>query len=326
MQSRTPVTGAPLYVVAAKRSGHLSLEERLDPLRAAAAATGRELDVAVCDAPDELTGAAARAAGLARARDGVLVASGGDGSVGVVARAALETGTSFAILPGGTFNMLARDNGVPEEPAAAARNALEGTVREVRVGDVNGTPFFVNASLGLYPRVLAEREEFKRRLGRHRWVAILSAFNTVRAGLRASKLVFERDGAAPETRRTPIVFVGNNDMQLERVGTAPPEDRRTLVAFATHPVSRAAMFRMMLEAAAGRLDLADDVDRLPFHRLEVSPAQRRGLRRAAPRKPRRIALDGEMFHFDPPWVFGVRDAPLRLLCPPGGRAGAQAGG
>ncbi len=315
--SRTEQTSAPLHVVAAKRSGHLSLDERLDPLKAEARTHGRELDIAVCDAPDELRGAAERAARRARESGGVVVASGGDGSVGVIARATLGTGVAFAILPGGTFNMLARDNGVPEEPAAAARNALEGVVREVRVGDVNGTPFFVNASLGLYPRVLAEREEFKSRLGRHRWVAILSAFNTVRAGLRASKLVFESDDGAPRTRRTPIVFVGNNAMQLERVGVAPPEDGGTLVAFTTPPVTRAAMFRMMLEAAVGRLDLADDLERLSFHRLSVFPAERRGLRRAAPRRPRRIALDGEMFHFDPPWVFGVREAPLRLLCPPG---------
>ena len=310
-----PSNAPPLFAVAAGRSGHLSLDERLDPLRDAARDSGRELDVAVCDAPEELRAAAARASGLAAERGGVVVASGGDGSVGVVARAALETGATLAILPGGTFNLLARDNRIPEEPVAAARNVMEGEVRDVRVGLAAGTPFFVNASLGLYPRVLAERERAKRRFGRHRWVAILSAFDTVRAGLRASRLVFERDGAAAEIRRTPILFVGNNALQLERVGAVPAEDDASLVAFATPPVSRSAMFRMMIEGALGRLDLERDLERWSFRTLTVSPAPRRGLRRAAPRRPRRLALDGETFRFEPPWTFAVRDAPLRLVVP-----------
>ena len=310
-----PMHAPPLFAVAAGRSGHLSLDERLDPLREVARDAGRELDVAVCDAPDELTAAAERASGLAAEHGGTVVASGGDGSVGVVARAALETGATLAILPGGTFNLLARDNRIPEEPRAAARNVVDGEVRDVRVGLAAGTPFFVNASLGLYPRVLAEREEAKRRFGRHRWVAILSAFNTVRTGLRASKLAFERDGGAAETRRTPILFVGNNALQLERVGARPPDDDASLVAFATPPVSRSAMFRMMIEGALGRLDLDRDVERWSFRTLTVSPAPRRGLRRAAPRRSRRIALDGEMFRFEPPWTFAVRDVPLRLVVP-----------
>ena len=315
----------PLFAVAAGRSGHLSLDERLDPLRDAARGAGRELDVAVCDAPDELTAAAERASALAVERGGVVVASGGDGSVGAIARAALDAGATLAILPGGTFNLLARDNRIPEEPAAAARNVVEGEARDVRVGLVADVPFFVNASLGLYPRVLAEREKAKSRLGRKRWVAILSAFNTVRAGLRASKLVFERDGAPPEGRRTPILFVGNNALQLERVGVRPAEDASSLVAFATPPVSRAAMFRMMLEGAVGRLEVDRDVERLSFRTLTVTPARRRGLRRAAPRRSRRIALDGEMFHFEPPWTFAVRDVPLRLIVPRDGAGGGSGG-
>ena len=309
------MSAPPLFAVAAGRSGHLTLDERLDPLRDAARDADRELDVAVCDAPDELEAAAARASGLAAERGGIVVASGGDGSVGVIARAALETDATLAILPGGTFNLLARDNRIPEEPAAAARNVVEGEVRDVRVGLAAGTPFFVNASLGLYPRVLADREQAKRRFGRHRWVAILSAFATVRAGLRASKLLFELDGEPPEARRTPLLFVGNNALQLERVGARPPEDGASLVAFATSPVSRSAMFRMMIAGALGRLDLEHDLERWSFRTLTVSPAPRRGLRRAAPRRSRRLALDGETFRFDPPWTFAVRDVPLRLVVP-----------
>ena len=50
-----------------------------------------------------------------------------------------------------------------------------GDLRPVQVGFVNRRMFVVNASVGLYPKMLADREMASRRFGRKRWVAIAAA-------------------------------------------------------------------------------------------------------------------------------------------------------
>ncbi|MDQ4072100.1 MAG: diacylglycerol kinase family lipid kinase [Actinomycetota bacterium] len=78
-----------------------------------------------------------------------VVAVGGDGHVGSLAGVLRETDTPLAIVPAGRGNDLARVLGIPTDPAAAARLALEGGVRPFDVGEVDGAPFLGIASLGI---------------------------------------------------------------------------------------------------------------------------------------------------------------------------------
>jgi YegS/Rv2252/BmrU family lipid kinase len=77
-----------------------------------------------------------------------VVAVGGDGHVGLLAGVLRETDTTLAIVPAGRGNDLARVLGIPTDPAAAARLALDGEARPVDVGEVDGVPFLGIASLG----------------------------------------------------------------------------------------------------------------------------------------------------------------------------------
>ena len=96
----------------------------------------RSLDHAV-----ELAGSAAD--------EGRTVATlGGDGLVGPVAGALRGRESALAIIPGGRGNDFARVLGIPKEPAAAARSAVEGGERMVDVASVNGVPYVGIASLG----------------------------------------------------------------------------------------------------------------------------------------------------------------------------------
>jgi YegS/Rv2252/BmrU family lipid kinase len=83
------------------------------------------------------------------AADGETVASlGGDGLIRPIAGALAGTEASLAILPGGRGNDLSRVLGIPGDPTAAARVAVEGRDWEMDIGDVDGTPFVGIASLG----------------------------------------------------------------------------------------------------------------------------------------------------------------------------------
>jgi YegS/Rv2252/BmrU family lipid kinase len=91
--------------------------------------------------------AAEIAAGAAEAGE-VVAALGGDGLVRPVAGALRGRETALAILPAGRGNDLARVLGIPAEPSAAARVAVQGRERRVDVAEVNGVPFVGIASLG----------------------------------------------------------------------------------------------------------------------------------------------------------------------------------
>jgi len=84
----------------------------------------------------------------AAARDETVVAIGGDGLVGCLAGALMNTKSALGIVPGGRGNDFARVLGIPSDPAAAARLVAEGEERLVDVGAVNGRPFVGIASVG----------------------------------------------------------------------------------------------------------------------------------------------------------------------------------
>lgn len=76
----------------------------------------------------------------------VVVAAGGDGTVGAVAGAA-----ALGVLPLGGFNRFAADLGIPGDPADAARTIAAGFRRRLDLVEVGDLPMVNNASR--HPRV-----------------------------------------------------------------------------------------------------------------------------------------------------------------------------
>jgi YegS/Rv2252/BmrU family lipid kinase len=74
---------------------------------------------------------------------------GGDGLVGPIAGQLRGRNATLAILPSGRGNDFARVLGIPHDPAAAARVAVEGRERLVDVAEVDGAPYVGIASLGI---------------------------------------------------------------------------------------------------------------------------------------------------------------------------------
>jgi len=76
----------------------------------------------------------------AAAREGVdlLIACGGDGTVGEMAGAAALGGIRLGILPSGTGNLLARNLGIPRHAVRAARVILENRERLLDLGRLRG--------------------------------------------------------------------------------------------------------------------------------------------------------------------------------------------
>jgi len=84
----------------------------------------------------------------------VLGVSGGDGSLGAVAKVAIDRHLPVVILPGGTRCHFARDLGLEPKRIADALAGFHGVERLVDVADINGRVFLNNASFGLYADIV----------------------------------------------------------------------------------------------------------------------------------------------------------------------------
>jgi len=92
---------------------------------------------------------AAEEAALAAEAGETVGALGGDGLLRPLAGVLKGTDTALALFPAGRGNDFARVLGVPRDPVAAARVAVEGEERLLDVANVDGTPYVGIASLGI---------------------------------------------------------------------------------------------------------------------------------------------------------------------------------
>jgi diacylglycerol kinase family enzyme len=191
-----------------------------------------------------------------------------------------------------------------------------GSLRPVRVGLVNDRLFLVNASLGLYPRLLAEREAATRRWGRSRAVVLAAAAASLfePASVQRLRLIDDTPGKAGTHALMQIstLFVGANPLQLQTVGLreAASVSDGALAAVTLAPQTRLQTLRMLWRALRGRLADEDSVHSLACTRLEVQAAGWR------PSSRLKVACDGETRWMRLPLRFAVGERPLWLVAPP----------
>jgi diacylglycerol kinase family enzyme len=214
----------------------------------------------------------------------------------------------MGVLPQGTFNYFGRTQGIPAELDASVAALLCSREQSITVGMLGDQVFLVNASVGLYPRLLEQRELAKRRYGRRRLVALLSGLHTILRGRSVLTLELSAEG---QTRvvRTRTLFVGNNELQLQALGLRQAVDveRGRLAAITLEPLSTPRTLWLLVRGALGRLDGAEGVDSFAFDQLVVR--MRKGVRTV------KVAMDGEVLRMPAPLTFRTAPRPLRLLVP-----------
>jgi diacylglycerol kinase (ATP) len=136
----------------------------------------------------------------------LVVLGGGDGTLSSAAPALIETGLPLGILPLGTANDLARTLDIPFDIAGAAQVIVEGALRRIDLGEINGKPFFNVASMGLSVGMTRElTHDVKQRWGRLGYaVATFRALSQTRPFLAEI-----RSGDEVHKVRTLQISVGN---------------------------------------------------------------------------------------------------------------------
>lgn len=304
---------AALHFILNGQAGSQEQDATRHAIEDALAAAGRPGRLHVCD-PTELPRMAAACAVQAVTAGAAIVAVGGDGTINTVAQAAHTAGCAMGVIPRGTFNYFARTHGIATDTGEAMQQLLGAWPRPVQVAAVNDQVFLVNASVGLYPDLLEDRESWKARFGRSQLVALGAAAATLLRAQRRLTLQIELDGQQRSVH-TLTLFAGNNRLQLEQLGAmVRPRDSDTpdngrVTAIMLRPMGTLAMLRLMLRGAMGSLGEAEGIERFEFQRLVVQPPRVMRLRRM------KVAFDGEVARMKPPLEFRVLPVPLFLLKP-----------
>lgn len=236
------------------------------------------------------------------------MAGGGDGTVSAVAAGLAGTDIPLGVLPLGTLNHFAKDLGIPLGLDEAARVVLDGHTTRVDLGEVNGKVFINNSSLGLYPRVLRERERHHAH-GWKKWlVSIRAALRLIRRN--PNTLVRIDVGGRSQEYRTPVVFVGNNEYQTAGISTGirPSIANGLLGVYIVRSRGRPRLLRLAWRMFTGRVVRSGDLHVLTAASATMEFPLHPGL-------PVEAALDGELAMLAPPLEFRSRPAALSVLIP-----------
>ena len=143
----------------------------------------------VVETPDE---EAARREARRAVRDGidVVIAAGGDGTIGAVASGLLGTDVALGVLPLGSIMNIPRMLGVPRDLEAAATALATGEQRRIDVGEAYGRPFYEAASVGMNAAMFREANQFEK----GDWLSILRTI-WVALRYRPARMHVELDGA-----------------------------------------------------------------------------------------------------------------------------------
>ncbi|MCB1334073.1 MAG: diacylglycerol kinase [Roseivivax sp.] len=298
-----PAAACRIAVIANQSSGTARPDRLEAAVRAAFAQTGAEIALHRATAGRDLPRLIETAL---RGQPDMVVAAGGDGTISAVAGRLCGTGVAMGVIPQGTFNYVARGLGIPEDPEEAAQLLAREVPRPYQVAEVNGQVFLNNASLGLYPRVLKEREDTYRRWGRSRIAAhwsVLRTFLTFHSPVRMRVLI---DGVEIRAR-TPLAFVARSAFQLDSFGLDGADAVRDgqFALFLAPDASRWAMLRSALRLAGRGMRADRDFELFCGQEIVIETS----------RQVQIMAMDGERRRMAGPFRFRLLPDALQVIAP-----------
>ncbi|MEX0928197.1 MAG: diacylglycerol kinase family protein [Balneolales bacterium] len=236
----------------------------------------------------------------------VLVMGGGDGTISTAARLLCDSQIALAVVGLGTQNNFARDLGVSMKPVEAIGLLNKMNVQCIDLGEVNGHLFINNATIGLYPQIVEERERRTKKRGWRKWRAQIAAALIVLWRVPSQKLKVTGLGDQ-NNDPTPFLFVGNNEYQG---GFASDSKRPALSGGCLWLCKACATGRWGLLRMAWHLRMRGIGGIQDIETLLVKEATVHSRRRKLT-----VAVDGENRKLHTPLRFRSRPKSLRVVVP-----------
>lgn len=147
----------------------------------------------------------------------LIITAGGDGTVRAVAEVVRGTGTTMALLPSGTGNLLARNLSLTlDDTADSLATAFGGTTRDIDVAGIeirradrstDSHVFLVMAGTGLDAKIMSNTDsELKKRVG---WLAYAHALFVVLRDKNTLRLNYKVDADRTRSARVQAIIIGN---------------------------------------------------------------------------------------------------------------------
>ncbi|GAA5484509.1 diacylglycerol/lipid kinase family protein [Haloferula sargassicola] len=241
-------------------------------------------------------------------RPDALIVGGGDGTVSHAASRLLGAEVPMGILPCGTFNLAARDLGVPLDPFDAARALATAEPRAIDVLAANGRTALCNLMLGFYPTMARRQEEFH---GRAWWVKSARILRDLReAFYRTPPLLLKFEspehGAIHRVTRFAAFVPGEYEDVLSVIPTRTHMDAGKIGIYVSKHKTVGALARGMAAYVFGLMKQEPELEQLHATKLTLTSQQR-------DRLP--ASIDGEILDISLPLHLDLKPRALRVLCP-----------
>jgi len=280
----------------------LDAREVCEIVEAAFREAGHEISSRIVE-PNAVDTALKRA--VAETPDGIIIA-GGDGTVSAAARHLRGTTIAMGIVPMGTFNLAARDLGVPLDMKEAAHFLAHARPIAVDVLDVSGHACLCTTILGFYPEFA---KTFDKRDHGGRWwkksLKLLTSLPRTFSEARPLRLVWKHDGGEGRARTKFSSFVPGRYKAATGIVPVRTDFRSgTMTAYIGHQRSAAAAMHGMFDFIFGRQEKNDDLTVFKTAHIEIN---------ASGRRHAMVMIDGEILRMSFPLVLTIQPEHLNVL-------------
>ncbi|HEX3069852.1 MAG TPA: diacylglycerol kinase family protein, partial [Thermoanaerobaculia bacterium] len=226
-------------------------------------------------------------------------------TINTVIQPLVNTDAIFGVIPVGTYNHFAKDLGIPLAWREALDVILSGATKPIDTARVNDRFFVNNVSMGLYPELVARREEKGRDYPR--WKArLFAALATLRKYPHIAVTLDSENHH--EVIRTHVLMISNNSYDLSRLGIEAPrmalEEGRLSVYWLPH-VRRLALTSFVAHYLAGRVHTAPG-----FRSFRTSRVRMQSSKKHFP-----LGVDGEVVTMEMPLTITIVPQSLSVKVP-----------
>ncbi|HEV7484265.1 MAG TPA: YegS/Rv2252/BmrU family lipid kinase [Thermoanaerobaculia bacterium] len=242
-----------------------------------------------------------------RLREGrrLFVAAGGDGTINTVIQPLINTDAILGVIPVGTYNHFAKDLGIPLAWRDALEAVINGETKPIDTARINDRFFVNNISMGLYPELVARREEKGRDYPR--WKARLYAAYATLKKFPHVAVTLDTENHH-EVIRTHVLMISNNSYDLSRLGIEAPRralEEGRLSVYWLPRVPRLALTSFVAHYLAGRVHEAPGFRSFRTSRVKIQSSK----------SHLHLGIDGEVVTMNTPLVITIVPQSLSVKVP-----------